>query len=88
MAVGDVYMFPWLSNTSTNTTFCPKPPTPFLTCFSRNEGRKYALIKKVRLSNSQPPGHEFDTLTTEPTGRGTKGVKSSLFCDVNPQPAR
>ena len=51
--------------------FFPKPPTTFLTCFCRGEGRKYAG-KKSRLnwrSNSQPLGHESDTLTTEPTGR-------------------
>ena len=45
----------WLSHTSTNTTFFPKPPTTFLTCF-RGERRKYAG-KKVHLkwvSNSQP----------------------------------
>ena len=40
--------------------------------FCRGERRKYAG-KKSRLnrgSNSQPPGHESDTLTTEPPGRG------------------
>ena len=44
----------------------------FFTCFSRGERRKYTG-KKVclnRLLNSQPPGHESDTLTTEPPGRG------------------
>ena len=52
--------------------FFPKPPTTFLTCFCRGERRKYAR-KKVRLNrgwNSQPPGHESDTLTTEPPGQG------------------
>ena len=61
----------WLSHTSTNTTFLSKPPTTFLTCFCRGERRKYAR-KKSRLnlgSNSQPPGHESDTLTTEPPRR-------------------
>ena len=46
--------------------------TTFLTCFCRGERRKYTG-KRVRLnreSNSQPPGHECDTLTTEPPGRG------------------
>ena len=58
----------WLSHTSTNTSFFPKPPSTFLACFSRGEGRKYAR-KKFRLnwvSNSQPQGHESDTLTIEP----------------------
>ena len=52
--------------------FFPKPPTTFLTCFCRGERQKYAG-KKSRLhqgSNIQPPGHEYDTLTTEPPGRG------------------
>ena len=52
--------------------FFPKPPTTFLTCFCRGDRRKYAG-KKSRLnrrSNSQPSGHESDTLTTEPPGRG------------------
>ena len=41
--------------------------TSFLTCFCRDERWKYAG-KKVRLNqglNSQPPGHESDTFTTE-----------------------
>ena len=53
--------------------FFPKPTTTFLTCFCRDERRKYAR-KKSRFNgglNSQPPGHESDTLTTEPPGWGT-----------------
>ena len=56
--------------------FFPKPPTTFLTCFCRGERRKYAG-KKCRLnrgSNSQPPGHETDRLTTEPPGRGWDSI--------------
>ena len=48
----------------------------FPKCFCRGERRKYAG-KEVRLnqaSNSQPPGHEFDTLTTEPAGRGSNMI--------------
>ena len=66
------YYVSWLSHTSTNTIFFPKPPTTFPTCFCRDERRNYAG-KKVRLnrgSNSQPPGHESDTFTTEPPVRG------------------
>ena len=62
----------WLSLTRTNTLFFPKPPTAFLTNFCRVERRKYTG-KKVRLnreSNSQPPGHESDMLTTELTRQG------------------
>ena len=56
--------------------FFPKPPNTFLTCFCRSERRKYAG-KKSRLnrgSNSQPPGHESDTLTTEPPKRGKRAL--------------
>ena len=64
----------WLSHTSTNTNFFPKPLTTFLTCVSRGEKRKYTGKKFClnRVSNSQPPGHESDTLTTEPPGRGAE----------------
>ena len=56
----------WYSDTSINTTFFPKPPTTFSHASYRGERRKHAR-KKVCLnhvSNSQPPGHESDTLTT------------------------
>ena len=55
-----------------NTDFFPKPQTTFLTCFSRGK-RQNTPEKKFHLnwvSNSQPPGHESDTLTTEPLRRG------------------
>ena len=70
MAVGDAHVS-WLFHTSTDTNLFPKPPTTFLRSFCRGERRKYT-IKKFRLnrlSNSQPPGHESDTLTTESPGR-------------------
>ena len=72
MAVGDTYVFPGFLTPVLTQLYFPKPPTTFLTCFSRGERRKYAG-KKVHLnqgSNSQPPGHESDTLTTEPPERG------------------
>ena len=56
--------------------FFPKPLTTFLTCFCRGERQKYAR-KKIHLnwgSNSQPWGHESDTLTTEPPGRSMRRV--------------
>ena len=72
MAAGDAYVFPGFL-TAVLTQLCfPKSPTTFLTCFCRGERRKYAG-KKSRLnreSNSQPPGHESNTLTTELPGRG------------------
>ena len=60
-------VFPGFLTQVLTQLFFPKPPTTFLTCFCRGERRKYAR-KKSRLnrgSNSQPPGHESDTLTTE-----------------------
>ena len=83
MAVADAHVFPGFLKPLLTQLFIPKPPTTFLACFSRGERRKYAG-RKVRLdqvSNSQPPGHESDTLTTEPSGRGTnlkKGEKKGL----------
>ena len=85
MAVGDAHVFPCFqshrllfSHASAGARGKNTPERKFsqpgieLTCFSRGERRKYAG-KKVRLnrvSNSQSPGHESDTLTTEPTRRG------------------
>ena len=72
MAAGDAYVFPgFLTPVLTQLCF-PKPPTTFLTCFCRGERQKYAGKKSLlnQGSNSQPPGHESDTLTTERPGRG------------------
>ena len=72
MAVGDAYVFPGFLTPVLTQLFFPKPPTTFLTCLCRGERRKYAG-KKSPLdwgSNSQPQGHESDTLTTEPPRRG------------------
>ena len=74
MTVGNAHVFPGFLSLVLTQLFFPKPPTTFLTCFCRGERRKYAG-KKGRLnrgSNSQPPGLESDTLTTEPPWRGTK----------------
>ena len=70
MAVGDAYAFSGFLTPALTQLFFPKRPTTFLTCFCRGERRKYAR-KKSHLnwgSNSQTPGHESDTLTTEPPG--------------------
>ena len=87
-----------LSHTSTNTTFFPKPPTTFLTCFSRGERLKYAgkKFRLNRVSNSQTPGHESETLTTEPPGRANPRIRLSykiysyilahnIFPEYNPE---
>ena len=51
MTVGDAHVFPGFLIPSTDTTFFPKPPTTFLTCF-RGERRKYAG-KKVSSTGDQ-----------------------------------
>ena len=80
MAVGDAYVFPGCLTPVLTQLFFPKPPTTFLTCFCRGERRKYAG-KKSRLnrgSNSQPPGHQSETLTTELPGRGGRLEKRAI----------
>ena len=79
MAVGDAYMFPGFLSPVLTQPFFPKPPTTFITC--RGERRKYAGKKSLlkQGSNSQPPGHESDTLTTEPPGRDEIMLKASLI---------
>ena len=81
MAVGDAHVFPGFLTPVLTQLLFPKPSTTFLTCFCRGERRKYAG-KKSRLnrgSNSQPPGHESDTLTTEPPGRDPKEFADDNF---------
>ena len=89
MAVGEAHVYPGFLTSVLTQLFFPKLPTTFLACFCRGERRNYAE-KKVRLnleSNSQPPGHESDTLTTEPPGRGSRTglhydnlIVKELFC--------
>ena len=77
MAVADAHVFPGFLTLVLTQLFFAEPPTTLLTCFSRGERRKYAGKKVLlnRESNLQPPGHEDDTFTTEPPGRGTKSVQ-------------
>ena len=42
----------------------------------RGDGKE---VRLNRVMNSQPPGHESDTLTTEPPGRKEPGVISDGF---------
>ena len=70
MTVSDAYVFPGFLTPVLTQIFFPKPPTTFLTCFCRGEKRKYAGKKSRLGSNSKPPGHESDKLTTEPPGQG------------------
>ena len=74
MAVGEAHVFPGFLTLVLTQLFFPKPPATFLTCFSRGERRKYTG-KKVRLNRGSNSGHESDTLTTEPPGRGLSLVE-------------
>ena len=87
MAVGDAYVFPVFLTPVLTELFFQKPPTTFPTCFCRGERKKYAEEKVLlnRGSNSQPPSHESDTLTNEPTGRGVEN-KGSVEGLVNMEP--
>ena len=72
MEVGDAYVFPGFLTPVLTQLFFPKPPTAFLTYFCRGERWKFDG-KRSRLnrgSNTQPPSHESDTLTTEPPWQG------------------
>ena len=78
MTVGDAYVFPGFLTPVPTQLFFPKPPTTFLTCFCSGERQKYTG-KKSRLNwglNSQQPGHESDTLTTERPRRGSQNGAS------------
>ena len=68
----------WLSHTSTDFSF--QSHRLLFSHASAGERRKYAR-KKSRLnqgSNSQPPGHQSDTLTTKPLGWGPYDVEIML----------
>ena len=72
MAVGDTRGSPGFLTLVLTKRFFPKPTSTFLTFLCRGQKRKYAGEKVClhRVSNSQPPGHESNTLTIEPSGRG------------------
>ena len=79
------YVFPGFLKPIQTQLFFPKPPTTFLTSFSRGDRRKYAG-KKVQLNrglNSQPPGHKSDMFTTEPPVPGFVGLEFTdlYLCD-------
>ena len=82
MAVGDAHVFPgFLTPELTQLSF-QSHRLLFSHALGAVRGGKCAA-KKVRLnrvSNSRPPGHESDALTTEPPGRGfDNGCSSRLF---------
>ena len=82
MAVGDAYVFPGFLTPVLTKLFFPKPPTTFLKCFCRGERQTYARKKSHlnRGSNSQPPGHDSDTFTTEPPGNSQHKPRQKHEC--------
>ena len=82
MAVGDTHVFSgFLTPVQTLLSF-KSYQVLFSHAFSRGERQKYAG-KKVCLngvSNSQPPGHESDTLTAELPGWGSSSVEHVNEC--------
>ena len=84
MVVGDAHVFPGFLSPVLTQLYFPKLPTTFLTCFCRGERQKYTR-KKVPLNrgwNTQPPGHESETLSTEPPGQGSCMVGSTIIVIV------
>ena len=81
------YVFPGFLTPVLTQLFFPKPPTTFFTCFCRGERQKYAGKKSClnRVSNSQPPGQESDTLPLSHPG----GAFMYLLKMINPyQPSQ
>ena len=75
MAVGDAYVFPGFLTPVLTQLFFPNPPTTFFSHASAEvRGEKKSRLN--RASKSQPQGHESDTLTTEPPGRGRAFMES------------
>ena len=72
MAVGDAHVFPgFLTLVLTQMYFqSHRLLFSYASVEGRGENTPEKKIRLNRLSNSQPPGHESDTLTTEPPGSG------------------
>ena len=89
MAVGDAHMFPGFLTSKLRQLSFQSHRLLFSHAFSKGARRKCAG-NKVNLnqrSNLQPPGHESDTLTTEPSGRGFRFEPATSAAEsVNPFP--
>ena len=81
MAVGDAHQFPAFLTPGIKQLFFKNLLTTFLTYFFRGERQKYGRKKFPNHgSNSQPPGHEPDTLTTESAGQGLDDFVKVTIC--------
>ena len=65
MAVGDAYVFPGFLTPVLTQLFFPKPPTTFLTCFSRGERRK-TPERKVASNGDRTHNHQDMNPTNSP----------------------
>ena len=74
MAVGDANVFPgFLTPVLTQISFqCHRLLFSHASAEVRGEKNAGKRVGINRVSNTQPPGHESDALTTEPPGRGTR----------------
>ena len=77
MAVGNARVFPGFLTPVLTQLFFPKLPASAEVRGENTPERKVA----PRGSNSKPPGHESDTLTTEPPGGGENRTKNVLKND-------
>ena len=66
MGVDDAYVFPGFLTPVITQLFFPKPPTTFLTCFCRGEGRKYAGKKSRLNQGDQTRNHQVMSPTRSP----------------------
>ena len=71
MAVSDAHVFPCFLTPVLTQLFFPKPRLLFSHASAEVWGENTVHLN--RRSNSQPPGHESDTLTTELPGLGNTG---------------
>ena len=74
MAVGDPHAFPGFLTSVLTQLFFPKQLTTFSHASAEVRGKKKVHLNQG--SNSQPPGHESDTFTSEPPELGNNALES------------
>ena len=75
MAVGDAHVFPGFLTPVLTQIFFQSHQLLFSNASAEYAGKK---LRTIWVSNSQPPGHESDTLTIEPPGWGKLERKKLL----------
>ena len=73
MVVGDAHVFPgFLTPVLTQLSFqSHRLLFSYASTEVRGENKPEKKVRLNQVSNPQPPGHESDTLTNEPPGRGS-----------------